>query len=194
MNMFKINSRDLNSPCILSKIKAMDSFKIGDKVIYPNQGIGIIEDIKEANLFGETFRIYHVRILANNSLVLVPVTNTSEVGLRRPISREAVEDIFDFIRSSPIDIHRDWKERYKENQNLMKSGKIFDVILVLKSLYYLNLQRTLSFREKAMMEKAKELIISELAEASSLSALEIERKLEECLAQCFQHFKPEPQI
>ncbi|MCX7973021.1 MAG: hypothetical protein N3B16_00770 [Candidatus Aminicenantes bacterium] len=172
----------------------MDSFKIGDKVIYPNQGIGIIEDIKEANLFGETFRIYHVRILANNSLVLVPVTNTGEVGLRRPISSEVVEDIFEFIRSSPIDIHRDWKERYKENQNLMKSGKIFDVILVLKGLYYLNLQRSLSFREKAMMEKAKELIISELAEATSLSALEIEKKLEECLAQCFLPFKSEPQI
>lgn len=172
----------------------MESFKIGDKVIYPNQGIGIIEDIKEANLFGETFRIYHVRILANNSLVLVPVSNTNEVGLRKPISSEVVEDIFEFIRNSPIDIHRDWKERYKENQNLMKSGKIFDVILVLKGLYYLSLQRSLSFREKAMMEKAKELIISELAEASSLSALEIEKRLEECLAQCFQPFKSEPQI
>lgn len=184
----------MNFNLISSKIRLMDSFKIGDKVIYPTQGIGIIEDIKEANLFGETFRIYHVRILANNSLVLVPVANTGEVGLRKPISGEAVENIFDFIRHSPIDIHRDWKERYKENQNLMKSGQIFDVALVLKSLYYLNLQRSLSFREKAMMEKAKELIVSELAEASSLSALEIEKKLEECLAQCFQPFKPEPQI
>jgi CarD family transcriptional regulator len=57
----------------------MDSFKIGDKVIYPNQGVGVIEDIKESNLFGETFRIYHVRILANNSLVIVPVANTGEI-------------------------------------------------------------------------------------------------------------------
>lgn len=172
----------------------MDSFKIGDKVIYPNQGIGVIEDIKEATLFGENFRIYHVRILANNSLVIVPIGNTGEVGLRRPVSADDIDDIFDFIRHSPVDIHRDWKERYKEHQNLMKTGKINDVILVLKGLYYLNLQRTLSFREKAMLEKAKELIVSELAEVTSLSAMEIESRLEACLAQCFQHVKPGPQM
>jgi len=172
----------------------MDFFKIGDKVIYPNQGVGVIEDIKESNLFGETFRIYHVRILANNSLVIVPVANTGEIGLRRPISEDDIDDIFEFIRHSPIDLHRDWKERYKEHQNLMKTGKIFDVIQVLKGLYYLNLQRSLSFREKAMMEKARELVVTELAEASSLSVLEIEHRLEDCLTKCFRHLKSEPQI
>ncbi len=172
----------------------MDSFKIGDKVIYPNQGIGVIEDIKEANLFGENFRIYHVRLLANNSLVIVPTANAGEIGLRRPVSEKDVDDLFDYLRRTPIDIPRDWKERYKEHQNLMKSGKISDVILVLKGLYYLNLQRTLSFREKTMMDKAKELIVSELAEASSLSAPEIEHRLEACLAKCFAHFKTETQV
>jgi len=76
----------------------MDSFKIGDKIIYPNQGLGIIEDIQEEDHFGESFRIYHVRILTNNTLVLVPSSNASEIGIRKPISEETIDKIFEFMR------------------------------------------------------------------------------------------------
>ena len=164
----------------------MDSFKIGDKIIYPNQGLAIIEDIQEENYYGENFKIYHVRILANNTLVLVPSANASEIGIRKPISEDTIDEIFEFMRNGQVDVTKNWKGRYKEHLTLMKSGSILDMALVLKSLYYLNLIKPLSFREKKMMERAKNLIVTEISEVSSLPPPEIERKVLQSLSICFK--------
>ncbi len=116
----------------------MDSFKVGDKVIYPNQGLGIIEDIQEESYYGEKFRIYHLRILSNDTLVLVPSSNAEEIGIRKPVSAGLIRKIFEFMRNGDVDITMNWKGRYKEHLNLLKSGLMLDMALVLKSLYYLN--------------------------------------------------------
>ena len=71
----------------------MNSFKIGDKIIYPNQGLGIIEDIQIENYFGEEFKIYHVRIICNETLVLVPSSNADEIGIRPPIREDTIDKI-----------------------------------------------------------------------------------------------------
>lgn len=165
----------------------MDGYNIGDSVVYPNQGLGVVEDIQIENYFGEKFRIYHVRILTNNTLVLVPSSNAKEIGIRKPISEKSVEDIFRFMQNGLVDVTMNWKGRYKEHVNLMKTGDMFDMALVLKSLYYLNLIKPLSFREKKMMEKAKDLIVSELSVVSSLPNAEIEHKVMHSLSLCFQN-------
>ncbi len=167
----------------------MNSFKIGDKIFYPNQGLGVIEDIQEDSNYGESFKIYHVRIFSNNTLVLIPATNTQEIGIRKPISKESIKELFEFIKNGEVDVTRNWKGRYKEHLNLMRSGALLDMALVLKSLYYLNLIKPLSFREKKMMDKAKELIVSEISEVSSLSPSEIEERLNEALLNCFKNMK-----
>lgn len=164
----------------------MDSFKVGDKVIYPNQGLGIIEDIQMANYFGEKSRVYHLRIFANNTLVMVPSTNTEEIGIRKPISTRTVKKIFDFMRNGGIEVTMNWKGRYKEHLNLLRSGTMLDMALVLKSLFYLNLVKPLSFREKKMMEKVKELMVSEISEVSALSIPKIEQRVMETLSLCFK--------
>jgi len=164
----------------------MDLFKIGDKIFYPNQGLGIIEDIQEENYYGEDFRIYHVRILYNDTLVLVPSSNAIEIGIRKPISGETIEKIFGFMRNGEVDVTMNWKGRYKEHLNLMKSGLILDMAFVLKSLFYLSLIKPLSFREKKMMEKAKDLIVTEISEVSSISTSEIEKKVLQDLSLCFK--------
>jgi len=168
----------------------MDSFKIGDKVIYPNQGLGVIEDIQNKNYYGENFRVYHVRILCNDTLVFLPFSNAAEIGLRRPIAECEVDDIFDFIQNGGVDVTMNWKGRYKENLDLMKSGLILDIALVLKGLYYLNLIKPLSFREKKMMEKAKELVVSEISEVSSSPSTEIEKRVLDTLSRCFKNIAP----
>lgn len=168
----------------------MDSFKIGDTVIYPNQGLGVVEDIQQECYYGETFKIFHVRILSNDTLVLIPSTSTEELGIRKPIPLDSTEKIFNFIRNGDVDITENWKGRYKENLDLLKSGQILEVALVLKSLYYLNLVKPLSFREKKMMEKAKQLLVMELSAVIDLSSSDIEKKLFENLTQCFQDLKP----
>jgi CarD family transcriptional regulator len=167
----------------------MNCFKIGDRIVYPNQGLGIIENLQEEVLFGQKCLIYHIRILANNTLVLVPDVNTEEMGLRKPVSEETIEEIFELLKNGSVDVTSNWKGRYREHSDLMRSGSIVDVISVLKSLYYLSLLKPLSFREKKMMEKARELIVLELSEASSLPVSKIERKLKETLTFCFKDVK-----
>ena len=167
----------------------MITFKIGDRVIYPNQGLGVIENIQEEGYDGERFRILHLRILANNTLVLVPSTSAEEIGIRKLISERAVKEIFDFMKNGEIEVTMNWKGRYKEHVNLMRSGTILDMVAVLKSLYYLSLIKPLSFREKKMMEKAKELIVAEISVASSLPIPQIERKIVSTLASCFKDVK-----
>jgi CarD family transcriptional regulator len=167
----------------------MISFKIGDRVIYPNQGLGVIENIQEEGYDGERFRILHLRILANNTLVLVPSTSAEEIGIRKLISERAVKEIFDYMKNGEIEVTMNWKGRYKEHVNLMRSGTILDMVAVLKSLYYLSLIKPLSFREKKMMEKAKELIVAEISVASSLPIPQIERKIVSTLSSCFKDVK-----
>lgn len=168
----------------------MNNFLIGDKVIYPNQGIGIIEDIQEEKYFGEEFHIYHLRIVANDTLILVPASNTDEIGIRKLESEEKIEKIYGFIRNGMIDVTMNWKGRYKEHLNLMKTGCLEDVALVLKSLYYLNLIKPLSFREKKMMEKAKEMLVSEISEVADACVDDIEKRLLDDLSSCFKNIPP----
>lgn len=164
----------------------MDLFKIGDKVIYPNQGLGVIEDIQNEKYYGESFKIYHVRILSNRTLVLVPSSTAMEIGIRKPINEDDVGEIFHFMKNGRVDVTMNWKGRYKEHLDLMKTGSILDMALVLKSLYYLNLIKPLSFREKKMMEKAKDLIVTEISLVAPLTSTEIEDKLLQTLSFCFK--------
>ena len=175
-------------------MRSMNSFKIGDRIIYPNQGLAIIEDIQEELLYGERFQVYRVRILSNNTLVMVPSANTEEIGIRRPIAEDSVEDIFKFLKKHRVAVCTDWKGRYKEHVSLMRSGTIFDMACVLKSLYFLSLTKPLSFREKKMLEKVKELLVAEISEVSELSLQEIEEKLSDTLTVCAKSLKQNIEI
>lgn len=168
----------------------MTPLKIGDKVIYPNQGLGVIEAIREESYDGQRFTVYDLRILANNTLVTVPSTTALEIGIRRPVSEDSIRKLFRYIGNGDVDVSLDWKGRYKEHQNLMRSGTLFDMATVLKSLYYLSLQKPLSFREKKMMERAKELIVSEVSEAVDSPSKKIEEKILDTLSRCFKAVKP----
>jgi CarD family transcriptional regulator len=175
-------------------IRLMNSFKIGDRIIYPNQGLAIIEDIQDELLYGERFQVYRVRILSNNTLVMVPSANTEEIGIRPPIAEDSVEEIFKFLKKHQVAVSTDWKGRYKEHVSLMRSGTIYDMACVLKSLYFLSLTKTLSFREKKMLEKVRELLIAEISEVSDLSLQKIEQKLSDTLTICAKSFKQNLEI
>jgi len=168
----------------------MSAYKIGDRIIYPNQGLGVIEDIQDESYDGEKFEILHLRILSNKTLVLVPESSAEEIGIRKLITEQAVKEIFQYMKRGEIEVSMNWKGRYKEHVNLMKSGTILDMVAVLKSLYYLSRIKPLSFREKKMMEKAKELIVTEISEASSMPSSQIEKKISHTLSACFKDVKP----
>ncbi len=168
----------------------MNSLKVGDKVIYPNQGLGVVEAIQFESYNGENFRLFHLRIISNNTLVLVPSSSATEMGIRRPVTETSIRKFFRFIRNGAVDVTMDWKGRYKEHLVRMKSGTLIDMAMVIKSLYYLSLIKPLSFREKKMMEKAKELVVSEISEAVDVPSSEIEEKILVNLSRCFKDIKP----
>ena len=161
------------------------TFEVGDKVIYPNHGLGIVERIEEKTILGTTCGFYHLRIVANDTTVLVPLANVDGVGLRRAISDIEVERLFGLLGDGKIDNHQNWKGRFKDNSDKMRSGSIYEVADVLKSLTFLAKSKSLSFREKRMLDRAKFLIISEVSEVMRESAPAIEARVDRALERCF---------
>jgi len=164
----------------------MEIFKVGDKVIYPNQGIGIVEDIQDETYAGEHVHVHCIRILANNTLVVVPTVNAPEMGIRKLIEEDAIENVFNSFRNGMVEVASNWKGRYKEHLDLMRTGTMTDMVVVLKSLYYLSLLKPLSFREKKMMEKATELVAIEISEVASVPIDTVEQKILDSLSICFK--------
>ena len=161
------------------------TFQVGDKVIYPNHGLGIVERVEEKTILGTTCGFFHLRIVANDTTVLVPVANVDGVGLRKAITDEEVNRIFDLLGDGKIDNHQNWKGRFKDNSDKMRTGSIYDMADVLKSLTFLSKSKSLSFREKRMLDRAKALIISEISEVMRQKALEVEAQVDRALERCF---------
>jgi CarD family transcriptional regulator len=161
------------------------SFQVGDKVIYPNHGLGVVEKIEVKTILGTTCGFFHLRIIANETTVLVPVVNVDNVGLRRAITDEEVERLFQLLGDGKIDNHQNWKGRFKDNSDKMRSGSIYDMADVLKSLTFLSKSKSLSFREKRMLDRAKSLIISEISEVMHVEPADIESRVDTALEKCF---------
>ena len=139
-------------------------FQVGEKVIYPNHGIGVVESIQTRPVPGGKISLYQLRILSNDSRVWVPQQNADGVGLRHVITAGDVRKIFKLLGDGNIDQHSNWKGRFKENSDKMRTGSLYEVAMVLKGLTYLSRKKALSFREKRMLDRAKFLLISEIAE------------------------------
>ena len=161
------------------------TFQVGDKVIYPNHGLGVVQGIETKTILGTTCGFYHLRMVANETTVLVPVDNVDGVGLRRAISDEEIERLFSLLGDGKIDNHQNWKGRFKDNSDRMRTGSIYDVVEVLKSLTFLARSKNLSFREKRMLDRAKFLVISEISEVSHEMTAAIEEKVDRALERCF---------
>src|SRR3972149_3743123 len=158
------------------------AFQIGDKVVYPNHGIGVVEDILGTSEPARTSQLYKLRILSNATKVMVPIANVDGVGLGRVITNRDVDRIFDLLENKKVEQHANWKGRYKDNSDKMRSGSIYDVAGVLKSLSYLSKRKSLSFREKRMLDRARFLIVSEVAEVAGESQDLVETKIDLALS------------
>jgi CarD family transcriptional regulator, regulator of rRNA transcription len=157
-------------------------YKIGDKVVYPNHGVGIIEQINFGILNGRTEKYYMLKIYASGLKVMVPATNAISVGLRPVIRNGETLKVLGFLEKGKPNSHHDWKHRFKENSERMRTGALIEVAAVLKSLVSLSRTKPLSFREKKMLERAKFLLVSELATARNTSPETMEDALVKSLA------------
>jgi CarD family transcriptional regulator len=102
--------------------------------------------------------------------------------LRRIVSRKEVDQVFDVLKDNRIKVYDDWKGRFQENSDKMRTGSITEVALVFKSLSHLAVQKTLSYRERRMLDKARYLIVSEIAEVQKASPTDIEARIDKALS------------
>jgi CarD family transcriptional regulator len=124
---------------------------------------------------------FHLRLLANNSKVMVPKSNLELVGLRPLCHTRDVRALLDILEDGNIDTYKDWKGRYKQNLDKMKTGRLTDVAEVLKNLRLVSQRKSLSFREKKMYERAKYFIVSEVAHVKGINEREAEGLVEQAL-------------
>ena len=157
-------------------------FKIGDKVVYPNHGLGVIEQIEKREIGDRMEEFLRLRIVGNDSTVMVPRGNTANVGLRPIVSRKEIESVFDVLKDTRIKVFDDWKGRFQENSDKMRTGDIFEVAVVLKNLTLLSKSKNLSYRERKMLDKSRYLIVSEIAEVANLPEDQIEAKVDKAVS------------
>jgi CarD family transcriptional regulator len=163
-------------------------FHIGDRVVYPNHGVGVIEQISSRTIGATMEQFYLLKIKSSSLKVMVPFHNVTSVGLRPVVRNGEVQKIVDYLSSGECNNAQDWKDRFKENSERMRTGFLMDVAAVLKSLLILGQTKSLSFREKKMLERARYLLVSELAISRNCEEVQIEQTLAKALTKCNLRF------
>ena len=158
------------------------TFHIGERVVYPNHGVAVVENIS-ARSFGSQFeRFYLLRINASKLTVMVPFSHVENVGLRKVTKTNEISKVLMFLSTGKPKSCQDWKDRFKENSDKMRVGSILETAEVLKCLLIIQKDKPLSFREKKMLDRARHMVLTEVATARCVSedaAIEI---LNEALA------------
>ncbi|MBZ4688252.1 MAG: CarD family transcriptional regulator [Clostridia bacterium] len=160
----------------------MPVFNVGDKVVYPMHGAGIIEAIEEKEVLGEKRTYYIMRMPIGNMKVMIPVDNGNDIGLRAVIKQDEVCQVINVLKEQEITILQDWNRRYRAHMEKIKSGDIFEVAEVVKNLILRDKEKGLSTGERKMLENARKILVSELVLADDSDEEKIEGLLEETFA------------
>lgn len=144
-------------------------FAIGDKVVYPVHGAGVIQAIEQREILGQQHNYYVLHIPFGDMTLLVPVEMVNKLGMREVIPKDRVEEIFDILRSQPDEFDDNWNRRYRHHMDKIKSGDIVDVAQVVRNLMSRNLIKGLSTGEKKLLDQARQILVSELMLAEETS-------------------------
>ncbi len=143
-------------------------FNIGDKVVYPMHGAGIIEAIEEKEISGEKMRYYIIRLPLGEMRAMVPLNKVDEVGLRQVVDENEIRKVLELLRKEPTLMPPNWNHRYRVNMEKIKSGSIYEVAEVVRNLSLRERQKGLSTGERKMFENARRILISELVMAQDI--------------------------
>jgi len=158
-------------------------FKIGDKVVYPMHGAGVIEAIEEKEILGKKRKYYIMKMPIGNMKVMIPLESVEEVGLRQVVDKEDIERVISILKNkvSP-DMSSNWNRRYKTNLEKIKNGDIFEVAEVVRNLIYREKEKGLSTGERKMLENARRILISEIVLAQGQEEEQVEIMLDRMFA------------
>ncbi len=149
-------------------------YNIGDKIVYPMHGAGVIESIEEKEILGNKQSYYVVKIPIGEMKVLIPTKNVEDIGIREVISEEDADKVFSVLKNKSVSMSSNWNKRYRENMVKIKSGNIYDVAEVVRCLMLRDKEKGLSKSEKKMLNNAKQILISELVLVKNMNPREIE--------------------
>jgi len=152
------------------------TFEVGEKAVYPAHGVGEILEIETKEIAGKKMEFYILNILDKDMTIMVPVEKAEEVGLRKIIVEDDVRKVYDILRErgTKMDISA-WNKRYRAYLQKIKTGSVFEIAEVLRDLFVLKKEKTLSFGEKKMLETARDLLKKEISISKQVEEAQIER-------------------
>ena len=156
-------------------------FKVGDKVVYPSQGVSVVEQISKEVLAGTEMKCYHLRLVGSDSKVMVPIDNSERVGLRPLSEKKQVKKVMRRLKAAEGENAEDWKDRYRANLERIKTGDLDEIVDVLLCLAEVAGRKTLSFRERKMYDHARQLLVNEVAEVERRDVVKVEQQVEDAL-------------
>lgn len=156
-------------------------FNIGDKVVYPMHGAGVIEAIEEKEVLGERQKYYIMKLPIGEMKVMIPLNNVREIGLRQIVDGEGVQKVFSILQGETSKMSQNWNRRYRANMEKIKSGDIFEVAEVVRNLALRDREKGLSTGERKMLDNARQILISELVLAQNATEEQIQRTLHDLL-------------
>jgi CarD family transcriptional regulator len=168
---------------------------IGQKVAYPNQGICLVEDIERKKIGNNSIDFYYLRVLSDNSTIFVPTQNAESVGIRPIIGSGQCKHLIDNLSEDFESVACDWKIRSREYNEKLQSGDVFEAADVLKKLTFLSREKKLSFREQSLLEKARFLVVSEIANAGLDDEDIVGSKVDKLIKKaCRKHCRKQPKV
>ncbi|WP_129599880.1 CarD family transcriptional regulator [Anaerophilus nitritogenes] len=157
-------------------------FNIGDKVVYPMHGAGIIEAIEEKEILGKKRKYYIMKMPLGDMKVMIPLENVEDIGLREIISFKEVDQVMAVLNDDISKMPKNWNRRYRANMDKIKSGDIYEVAMVVRNLTLRDREKGLSTGERKMLANAKQILVSELVLAGKIE----EDKAEELINEAIQ--------
>ena len=161
-------------------------FKVGDKVVYPSQGVSVVEKISKEVLAGTEMKCYHLRLVGSDSKVMVPVDNSERVGRRSLSEKKQVKKVMKRLKAAEGENAEDWKDRYRANLERIKTGDLDEIVDVLLCLAEVAGRKTLSFRERKMYDHARQLLVNEVAEVERRDVDKVDHQVEDALGHVVQ--------
>jgi CarD family transcriptional regulator len=154
-------------------------FKIGDRAVYPGQGVTEITGIESKQISGNTEVLYMLNVLNTNRKIMIPVSKVHSVGLRKVIGNMEVDRIYRMLKDRSMQVsHQTWNRRYRAYVEKLNNGSIFDIAEVLRDLSLLKSTKPLSFGERKMLDQARTLLVKELSVARSTEEGDIAQELD----------------
>ena len=160
------------------------TFQVGEKVVYPNHGVGTIENISLRSFGTQQERFYLLRLSPSSMTVMVPFSHAGEVGLRKVTKCSEINRVLTYLAAGRPSCAQDWKDRFKENSDKMKGGSLLEIAEVFKALLIIQLAKPLSFREKKMLERARSMLLLETSIAKAVPESEAAVLIARALAKC----------